>query len=238
MFVDHLAASLRKRKGMRVVARAHDGRGALGLMWRTRPHVAVLDSFMPVLDGLGAARAIFRMKPDFPVVMLIADDNWRQALRARQAGVRGLVLKRDSLSILVKAIRDVFARKTFLSPSLSQPRSSGRVEPEAFARLSTRQRQVFRLVAAGKRNKEIAHELRLSVRTVEHHRAVLMRSLGMDSVAGLMLAAFRMGVIDELVAPQSPEAAFGRAEALALRSRSRASSPEGRVADHRGLKPR
>ena len=188
---------LLERLGMQVVAECADGREAAALAAKTRPDVAVIDLAMPELNGVDCARQILQARPATGVVLLTYQIDQRQIAAALRAGVRGYVLKTQAGDELVRAIREVFARGTYLSPGISHLVVGAYLQggQPAVDPLTVREREVLQLVAEGRTTKQVAALLRLSTKTAESYRARLMQKLEIHNTAGLVRYAIRHGVI-------------------------------------------
>jgi len=184
-------------RGYNVVGAAENGRRAVALACERRPDVAVLDTSMPVMGGLDAARQIIGAAPQVGVVLLTGGvEEWalHEALRI---GVHGVVVKAQGLEDLLQAICDVSGGAIYISPLYS------RTVVKAFAEskgrdhgpLTFRELQVLTLIADGKPMKQAAAALAISVRTAECHRAHIMDKLHIHDTAGLVRYAIRQGLI-------------------------------------------
>jgi len=193
-----LRALLSREPDLQVVAVAGDGHEALRLAQETRPDVAALDLSMPLLNGLEAARqmAAWERGPRTILLTMHADD--RYVLEAIRAGVRGYVLKKQAAADLVRAIREVASGAVYLSPTISAVVTDAirTPAPAPELRLTPREREVLQLVAEGKRTKEIATILGVSVKTADAHRTRLMQKLDLHDVAGLTRYAIRQGLTE------------------------------------------
>jgi two-component system response regulator NreC len=183
-------------EGFEVVGQAEDGLQAVRLVRELSPDIAVLDRGMPLLNGVDAAREIRQANPDTKLILLTMDSDEGHLLEALQAGFRGCVLKSYEARELIDAIRAVTDGGTYLHPGLS------RLVVEAYIAktevppdpLSPRERQVLQLLAEGKKTREVAELLCVSVKTAESHRARIMKKLGIRETAGLVRYALRQGV--------------------------------------------
>lgn len=189
--------TLLEREGLQVVGEASDGHEAVRLARTLHPDVAVLDLSMPLLNGLQAAQEILRASPRTRTILLTMYTEDHYVLEAVRIGIRGYVVKRQAVTDLVQAIREVANGAIYLSPSVSQAVVQaylGRTElpPDP---LSSRERQVLQLVAEGKTTKEIAQLLGISTKTAESHRSRIMEKLDIHETAGLVRYAIRRGVI-------------------------------------------
>jgi DNA-binding NarL/FixJ family response regulator len=182
--------------GFEVVGQAEDGLEAVRLVRELNPDVAVLDRGMPLLNGVDAAREIRQASPATRLILLTMDNDESHLLEALQVGFRGCVLKSYEARELIEAIHAVMNGGNYLHPGLS------RLVVEAYIAktevppdpLSPRERQVLQLLAEGKKTREVAELLCVSVKTAESHRARIMKKLGIKETAGLVRYALRQGV--------------------------------------------
>jgi DNA-binding NarL/FixJ family response regulator len=197
LFREGLAALLTRQPGWRVVAQAADGGEAVRLAGELQPDLAVLDVAMPGVSGIDAAAQIRKISPDSRIVALsmYGDEHYRR--RMFDAGANAYVLKNDASAELVAAVQTVLRGETYVSPSLRdrappQPQRSAELD---MGRLTPRELDVFRLMALGRRPKDIAETLGISVKTVESHRSRIMLKLGISSLADLVKVAIRAGIV-------------------------------------------
>jgi DNA-binding NarL/FixJ family response regulator len=191
---------LEERPGWRVCAEAANGREAVELAITHRPHVAVLDLTMPELNGLDATRRIRQALPDTEVLIFTMHESEELVRTVLAAGARGYLLKSDAARQLVPAVETLAQHKPFFAGRISEVLLKGFLKAERNAepaqeRLTSREREVVQLLAEGNSNKEIARALDLSVKTVETHRAAIMRKLGLHSLADLVRYAIRNSII-------------------------------------------
>jgi DNA-binding NarL/FixJ family response regulator len=183
-----------------VVAEAGDGHEVLALVDKLRPRLVLMDIAMPGLNGLEATARLAKSHPQTSVIILSMHSAEEYALQALRAGAAGYVLKDADLAELELAIAAVARGQTYLSPAMSKHLVSDhrrRVadQPDPLDRLTPRHREVLQLIAEGQTTKDIAARLRLSVKTVETHRAQLMDRLDIHDVAGLVRFAIRVGLV-------------------------------------------
>jgi DNA-binding NarL/FixJ family response regulator len=186
--------------GVQVVAEAHDGREALSLIKVHHPDLVLMDVAMKGLNGLEATAQVKREFPQVRVVMLSMYSSEEHVLQALRAGASGYLLKDAATQELELAVRTVMRGEIYLSPPVSKQVIGDYVqricqEQKPTDELSPRQREILQLIAEGHSTKEIAHRLHLSIKTVETHRAQLMKRLGIYEIAGLVRCAIRMGLV-------------------------------------------
>jgi two-component system, NarL family, response regulator NreC len=190
--------ALLENKGMEIVGTAADGSEAVRLCEQLQPDVAVLDFGMPSMNGALAATEIGRISPKTATVLLSAHREDAYVLAALRAGAKGYVLKSSAASELITAIQEVSRGRVFLSPQISGVLVSAFLSKSEIPGdpLSPRERQVLQLVAEGKTSKEVAHQLGISLKTAESHRARIMGKLDIHEIAGLVRYALRRGLIE------------------------------------------
>jgi DNA-binding NarL/FixJ family response regulator len=190
---------LDRQPDMQVVAEAADGVEAVALALRERPDICVLDVAMPRMTGLQATVEIRLHAPEISVLVLSMHDDERYLYEALQAGAAGYVLKREADTVLVDAVRAVARGEPFMTNAAErslvrewmEDDSTGPVEP-----LTLREREVLKLIAEAHTNREIGEILHLAEKTVESHRANLLRKLGMRDRVELVRYAIRRGLIE------------------------------------------
>jgi DNA-binding NarL/FixJ family response regulator len=181
-------ALLESQPGWQVVGEAADGARAVSLARRLRPDVAVLDLAMEGMDGIEATRLIREQSPSTEVVVLTVYESAEVLRRVTAAGARGYVAKADAARTLVAAVGAIARHGAFVTP---------RVAGMASARpLSAREREVLRLLAAGLRAWEAAERLGIKPKTVETHRASLLRKLRLRGLGELVRYAIRNGFVE------------------------------------------
>ncbi|MBI2392377.1 MAG: response regulator transcription factor [Deltaproteobacteria bacterium] len=185
-----------------VVAEVGDGAAVVRACRELEPDLVVLDVKMPLLDGVAASRQLAELPKPPKIIALSAHADGATVKDMLAAGAMGYVLKTEVALELVNAMRAIEAGRVYLSPSvvgcvvgLAVGDPDGRA-PAQRSRLSAREQEVLLLVASGLSTKEIAAELRVSVKTVETQRKSVMEKLGIFSVAGLTKYAIREGLIE------------------------------------------
>ncbi len=191
---------LQQEDDIDVVGEAGTGSDALEAVQRLKPDVAILDISLPQLSGLDVAAHLRQVAPDVHVIILTMHKGEDFVARAFRQRVQGYVLKDNALEELLQAIRVVRAGGTYVSPDIAGHVVAGFVENYSLGRerdiLSPREREIVELLASGQNNRDIADLLRLSLKTVETHRANIMRKLGLRGMRDLVLYAVRNHIIE------------------------------------------
>jgi two-component system response regulator NreC len=196
-----LRALLETEPDFRLVGETGDGLEAVQLAQRLQPDVVVLDLMMPSINGLEATRQISDSCPQTHIIILSMHADESYVLESLRNGAAGYVLKDSSADDLVRAVREVVAGRRYLSAPLSeraievymQKAQETTVDP--YERLTNREREVLHLAAEGHSSTEIAERLSISSRTVETHRANMMRKLDLHSQTDLIRYALKRGII-------------------------------------------
>ena len=202
LFREGIRALLSRYEDVEVVGEAADGREAIDQVTKLDPDIVMMDIAMPGLGGLEATFEIKRLFPKVSILILTQYDNREYLYRFLKAGVSGYVLKRAAGTELVAAIRAVNQHGTFLHPDVARTVVEGYLgggqsldQPDPYEALTEREKQVLKLVAEGKSNKEIAEMLGIAVKTAMGHRANLMENLGIHNKAELVKFALQRGII-------------------------------------------
>lgn len=179
--------------GMIIVCEADDGEAALNCIEASRPDVAILDVDMPGKDGFAVAQEIVSRKLPVAVIFLTMHKNESLFNAALNLGVKGYLLKDSAMADVVTSIRAAVAGENFISQALStylvnRGRRATALEEQtpSINDLTPAERRILRLIAQSKTNKEIAAELFISVRTVEHHRSNICAKLGLKTSHSLI----------------------------------------------------
>jgi DNA-binding NarL/FixJ family response regulator len=198
-----VSALIEQEPGWQVCGTATNGQEAVAAARKLKPDVVVLDMTMPELDGLEALRGIKQTLPNTEVVIFSAHHSEEVIEELFDAGAKSYIQKSDAGRHLIAAIKSLAEHKPFFTSEISQilfakflSSSAGKKQNGQERSVSSRERDVVRLLADGNSNKEVAHSLGISIRTVETHRATLMRKLGLQSLAALVRYAIRNNIID------------------------------------------
>ena len=204
-----LTMLLRNSEGIDVVAEAKDGRQALALLQEFEPDVVLMDITMPHMNGLDAAAHIVKHFPNIRVIMLSMHNSEELVAQALRAGVHGYLLKDSATAEMELAIRAVARGEKFLCPAVSSHivsqyllRVDGSLNP--LDKLTPRQREVFHLLVDGHTTQGIAHNLKISPKTVETHRLQLMDRLDIHDLPSLVRLAIRCGAASQQPTPNAP----------------------------------
>lgn len=184
-----------------VVGEAEGVEQALGEIERGEPDVVLLDLDMPGVGGIDGCREILQRWPEMGIVILSMHDDPIMARRAFSAGARGYVVKTAADAELISAIGAVADGGRFVNATMGALLAAGSGESRIDV-LTDREVDVLRLLALGHTNQEIAAELFLSARTVESHRAHIMRKLGVSTRAELVRVALENRLLNTAMAPR------------------------------------
>jgi len=196
-------ALLEMQKGWEVVGEAQTGREGVDLARRLRPDIVVLDVSLPELNGLDAARQIRRESPQSEILVLTMHHSEELARDVLQAGARGYVLKSDADENLIAAVESLRRHEPFLTSKVTEfvlddylRRTDASAAEMPHSALTPREREIIQLLAEGKTNKEVAVALGVSVKTIESHRANIMRKLHLQSLSDLVRYAIRNKIVE------------------------------------------
>jgi DNA-binding NarL/FixJ family response regulator len=186
---------------LEVVGEAASGEEAIERVRELKPNVVVMDIGMPGLSGFEATRRIRESHPDVEVLALTVHDSEAYVFQMLQAGATGYIVKRAPAADVIQAVKRAYQGEAVLHPSVAKLLIRdylSRVEKGeevSYDTLSEREREILKLIAEGQTNREIADLLYLSVKTIQAHRANLMRKLGMHDRTELVKYAIRKGII-------------------------------------------
>jgi two-component system, NarL family, response regulator NreC len=183
---------------MTVVGEAGDGQAAIERAEALKPDVLVLDLTMPGVSGLTAARALKGTTPPIAIVALTRHDDEAYVQELMDAGAAAYVLKQSASAELLRAIRTAASGGRYLDPNLSPPEEARDPRRRATTpRVTDREVEVLRMVASGHSNKDIAHALDISIKTVEVHKANAMRKLSLHGRTDVVKYALLNGWLRE-----------------------------------------
>jgi DNA-binding NarL/FixJ family response regulator len=193
---------LEDHEGWQVCAEADNGRQAINLALQHKPDVVVLDYSMPELNGVEATRQIRSALPTTEILLFTMHDSEDVLQKSLSAGARGYLVKSDDAAQITDAVLALSRHKAFVSTAVSGALVSAFLQnstvpaSESRETLSPREREIVQLLAEGNSNKEIASKLFVSVKTVETHRATIMRKLEANSIVELVHYAIRNKIVE------------------------------------------
>ena len=186
-----------------VVSEAEDGYAAIRCAEKHKPDILLLDLSMPRLNGLEAIKGIKKVSNKTKVVVLTVHKADEYILASLRAGADGYLLKNENFADLLTAFKSVLSGKQYLSPEISETVLVGRLDGKktlkkttAWDNLSKREREILKLIAEDYKSKDIAQLLFISIKTVEKHRANLMKKLNLHSVSALTALAIEKGLVN------------------------------------------
>src|SRR5262245_50254597 len=185
-------------EGWEVCGEATTGRDAVDMVIRKKPDVAIVDISLPELNGFEVTRQIIEKAPETEVLIFTMHEGEELMREILASGARGCVLKTDLEGNLVVAVRALLQHSVYFSPKAAsnvkeilQGSDRTRTTKPSIVELTEREREIVQLLAQAKSNKEVSTALSISVRTVETHRAAIMRKLEINSVVELVHYAIR-----------------------------------------------
>ena len=182
-----------------VVGEAETGEDAVRLARECQPDVVLMDLQMPGMGGMEATRKLIRINPEMKILALTVCQSYIFPTRLLEEGASGYVTKDCDIKEVVRAIREVFAGKRYISPSIAQnlalKRYAGK-DTTPFDSLSERELQVMIMITKGEKPQLIADTLHLSPKTVNTYRYRLFEKLGVKSDVELTLLALRQGIVE------------------------------------------
>jgi two-component system response regulator NreC len=198
-----LRSLLETEPNMEVVATVDNGRDAVRSVGLLKPDILLIDLAMPQMDGMTAIRELKRRACETRILVLTMHKTEEHIRAALQAGASGYLLKDASRAELLMAIHSVMSGKTFISPAVADRIVSGYLDQDngdtalrsRSDTLTAREKQVLKLIAEGRRNRDIAEYLFVSVKTVEKHRANLMGKLNLHNTAALTSFAIENAMV-------------------------------------------
>jgi len=200
-----LRALLASSPHLEIIGQAEDGQEAVNLARQLQPHLVLMDLTMPNINGTEAIRAIKRHTPAICIIVLTVHKSEEYVRATLDAGANGYVLKDDTHSDLLNAITNAQKGNIYLSPGicnkvingyLDTPSSTSAHSSGSWSQLTVREREITKLIAEGKKSREVAEYLSLSLKTVEKHRTNLMRKLHLHNVSAITKYAIENHLIE------------------------------------------
>ncbi|MGQ9777630.1 MAG: response regulator [Thermodesulfobacteriota bacterium] len=197
-----LKSLLSSSQDFEVIGEASDGREAIQGVEKLKPDLILIDLSMPRMNGMEAIREIRRLSKEVKIIVLTVHKSEEYILATFKAGADGYVLKDSTHEELLIAIKSVLKGKNYISPEISDKVLEGYLEGRrrlksktAWETLTSREREILKLIAEGYKNKEIAEDLCISVKTVEKHRSNIMEKLNLHNVQALTAFAIEKGLV-------------------------------------------
>lgn len=200
LFRDGLRNMLSRQEDLEIVGETTNGPSTVRAVDELKPDLVLMDISMPELNGVEATRRIRSACSSVRIVMLSMHSDQRFVLESLRAGATGYLLKDCAFEELLQAIRSVMRNQTYLSQTIADSvvkdyiNLARNTPTSAFSILSSREREVLQALAEGKSTKEIASQLKISVKTIETHRKQIMDKLDIHSIAELTKYAIREGL--------------------------------------------
>lgn len=203
LFREGLRSMLESRGDVEVAGEASDGLEAIRCIKKTHPELLLLDISMPRLNGISVIKDIRMQFPDLKILVLTIHESDQYILETFNAGANGYCIKDSNRNELMMAIDSVLSGKTYISPGVADEVMEGYLtsrrtmkEKSDWETLTQREREVLKLVAESYMSKEICDMLNISVKTVEKHRANIMKKLDLHNVAALTSYAIEKGLVE------------------------------------------
>jgi len=197
IFRQGLLILLQSSENINVAGESGAGPETIHLIAQEKPDIAILDISMPGFDGFETLERIQSMDIGTKVIFLTMHKDSLIAKRALQSGASGYVLKDNAFEDLLYAITTVSSGGKFISPSVLGSVINAPLQEDKSSRVLTiREREVLKLIASGLKNKQIAQELFISIKTVETHRANIMQKLDIHTTASLVQYAISIGLLE------------------------------------------
>lgn len=204
--IDGILSILQEDDDLQVVGQASNGKAGIDRARQLQPDVILMDLDMPVMNGMVAGKEVKTLFPNIKVIILSLHAEKSVIQHMIQAGVDGYLLKNSDKTEVLLAIKEVASGKKYFSSAVTLSLSGLATSPlpsnantdlqEKLSLLSEREIEILRLIAEGFSNKEIGEQLHLSYRTVDAHRANLMKKLDINKVTGLVRFAVKTGLVD------------------------------------------
>lgn len=196
-----LKSLLDKEPGLKIVGQAADGEDLLAVVRTVKCDLVVLDLSMPKVDGIAALRILSKKYPKLKILILTMLKDNEHFKQAMAHGASGYVLKDDAFEQLARAVKAIMQNKQYVSCSVlaldndCSVRLQDEIQTPSLEILTTREKEILKGIASGMANKNIATNLKISVRTVEAHRGHLTHKLGIKTTANLVKYAIAKKIV-------------------------------------------
>ena len=180
--IDGIKLSLEMEDDISVIGEANDGEELIQIVRNKRPQVVLTDIRMPNCDGICAAKAIKEEFPEIKVIAFSMFDQYEAVQQMKEAGVSGYILKNSPLETVIEAIRAVAANETFFEDAIISKNNANKEN----ILLSSREKEILRLIGEGKTSLEIAEHLFISKNTVDSHRKNILKKMSLYGKSDLI----------------------------------------------------
>jgi DNA-binding NarL/FixJ family response regulator len=203
---DGIRSILKSVDHFEIVGEVDNGKDAIHFATTLQPDLIVIDLSMPGTNGAEAIQRIHSRHPEIKILVLTVHSSEEYVHAALKAGASGYLLKDDSSEEFIKALNNILSGKTHLSASICGNVVTGYLSDQinqsnhnSSVQLTTREREIIKLIAEGYRNKDVAEYLSISLKTVEKHRSNLMKKLNLHNVSGITSYAIKNGFVTQLL---------------------------------------
>ena len=205
LFREGLKSIVESHKEIEVAGEAGTAKSGIGMIKKIKPDLAVVDISLPDKNGINLTRELLESYPDLKILIVSMHAKIDYISEAFQAGAKGYIAKDSASDRLIQGIKTVLSGDFFLDSSVSHqvveklmqfPVKQAKINDNEYGKLTPREQEVMRLLAEGEPPKEIADHLCISPKTVENHRANIMKKLDIHSTMDLVKYAARLGLID------------------------------------------
>ncbi len=207
IMIDGILSIVEEEEWIAIVGQASTGREAIDLCEQLKPDLVLLDLDMPVMNGIEASKQIKNIFPDIKIIILSLHSEKSVIEHMIQINIDGYLIKTSDKAEMLQAIKTVAEGKKYFSSAVTFALSGIATESTSIvnisnqlqtqlASLSEREIEILKLIAEGFSNKEIGKQLRLSFRTIDAHRANLMKKLEIKKVTGLVRFAVKTGIVN------------------------------------------
>lgn len=205
LFREGLKSIVESHKQIEVAGEAGNAKTGMEMIKKLKPDLAIVDISLPDQNGISLTKEILKHMPNLKILIVSMHAKIDYIAEAFQAGAKGYIAKDSASDRLIQGIETVLEEDYFLDSSVSHqvveklmhfPVKQAKIDDDEYGKLTPREQEVMRLLAEGEAPKEIADKLCISPKTVENHRANIMKKLDIHSTMDLVKYAARLGLID------------------------------------------
>lgn len=200
---DGLKIALQTDKSFKILGEAGDGEEVIEMVKKLQPDIVILDINMPKMSGIEAARAIRKFDKKIRILILTMHEQENYIVDAISSGVNGYIFKMSDMEEFLLAIKELAAGRDYFSEKVSKIVFKGmqskaqKSEDLEKVHITTREKEILKLLAKGRTSQEIAETLFISYFTVGQHRKNILEKLGLKNTAELVFYAVREGLVEE-----------------------------------------